>query len=189
MDPTPSDVTRLLSAATEGDPGAVEQLLPVVYDELKRLAAGQLRQERADHTLGPTALVHEAFLRLVGGRSVSWESRAHFFGIAATAMRRILVEHARRRNAAKRQQGRAVTIDTALDVADAAPGEEVIAVDEALARLAALSPRQAQVVELRYFVGFSIEETATALGVSPATVKRDWVMAQAWLHRELGGGA
>jgi RNA polymerase sigma factor (TIGR02999 family) len=180
-----SDVTTLLAAASGGSADALSALLPVVYDELKRLAAGQLRLERDDHTLGATALVHEAFLRLTGGTTPTWENRAHFFGIAAQAMRRILVEHARRRNAQKRSQKQQVTLDSQVDVADGAPSEEVVAVDEALHRLAALDARQAKVVELRYFVGLSIEESADVLGVSPATVKRDWTLARAWLHREL----
>ncbi|HQW65972.1 MAG TPA: sigma-70 family RNA polymerase sigma factor [Gemmatimonadales bacterium] len=185
MDAAPTDVTTLLAAASGGSPDALSALLPVVYDELKRLAAGQLRLERDDHTLGATALVHEAFLRLTGGSAPTWENRAHFFGIAAQAMRRILVEHARRRNAQKRSHKQHVTLDSQVDVADGAPSDEVVAVDEALHRLAALDPRQAKVVELRYFVGLSIEESADVLGVSPATVKRDWALARAWLHREL----
>lgn len=185
MDAARSDVTTLLAAASSGSPDALSALLPVVYDELKRMAAGQLRLERDDHTLGATALVHEAFLRLTGGTTPTWENRAHFFGIAAQAMRRILVEHARRRNAQKRGAKHQVTLDSQVDLADGAPSEEVVAVDEALNRLAALDARQAKIVELRYFVGLSIEESADVLGISPATVKRDWTLARAWLHREL----
>ena len=180
-----SDVTRLLKAASEGRPEALSELLPVVYQELKRMAAAQLRRERDDHTLGSTALVHEAFLRLVGDQPPSWEGRAHFFGVASLAMRRILVEHARRRNAKKRSRQQQVTLDPRFEVADSAPSEEIVAVDEALERLAELSPRQAKVVELRYFVGMSIEETGALLDLSPATVKRDWTLARAWLQREL----
>ena len=185
MDASRSDVTTLLAAASSGSPDALSALLPVVYDELKRMAAGQLRLERDDHTLGATALVHEAFLRLTGGTTPTWENRAHFFGIAAQAMRRILVEHARRRNAQKHGAKHQVTLDSQVDLADGAPSEEVVAVDEALNRLAALDARQAKIVELRYFVGLSIEESADVLGISPATVKRDWTLARAWLHREL----
>jgi len=186
MDPIPSDVTKLLRAASHGDAAALDQLIPVVYDELKRLAASQLRNERPDHTLSPTGLVHEAFFRIVDQRVVGWDGRAHFFGIAAQAMRRILVDHARRRNAHKRGQHLQVTLPDEAAVGAPAPSEEVVAVDEALQRLALLDPRQAKLVELRYFVGLSIEETAEVLGVSAATVKRDWALARAWLQRELG---
>jgi RNA polymerase sigma factor (TIGR02999 family) len=180
-----SDVTRLLKAASNGQADALSALLPVVYEELKRLAASQLRRERDDHTLGATALVHEAFLRLAGDQPPSWEGRAHFFGVASLAMRRILVEHARHRNAKKRSRQNQVTLDSRFELAEAAPSEEIVAVDEALERLAQLSTRQAKVVELRYFVGLSIEETAALLDLSPATVKRDWTLARAWLQREL----
>jgi RNA polymerase sigma factor (TIGR02999 family) len=166
----------------------VDRLFPLVYDELRQLAAAQLRSERPDHTLGATALVHEAYLRLLGGVE-SFANRAHFFGIAARAMRRILVEHARRRNAHKRSQRFQVTLDTDFERAAAAPSDEVLAVDESLSRLAARDPRAAQVVECRYFAGFSIEETADALGISPATVKREWTMARAWLFRDLTDAA
>jgi RNA polymerase sigma factor (TIGR02999 family) len=157
----------------------MERLLPLVYDELRRLAASQLRRERPDHTLGATALVHEAYLRLVDQQRVSWQGRAHFFGLAAQAMRR--------RKAAKRGYQHAVTLDDDTPVGAAEPPpDEILAVDEALERLAALDPRQARLVELRYFAGFTIEEAAELLGVSPATAKRDWAMARAWLQRELG---
>lgn len=185
MTPSESDVTRLLHAASQGHPEALSDLMPLVYDELKRLAASQLRRERDDHTLGATALVHEAFLRLVGDQPPAWAGRSHFFGVASLAMRRILVEHARHRNAKKRSRQHQVTLDSRFELADAAPSEEVVAVDEALERLTALSPRQAKVVELRYFVGLSVEETAAVLDLSPATVKRDWTVARAWLQREL----
>lgn len=189
MDTPAPDVTRLLAALTSGSPEAMERLLPLVYDELKLLAGSYLRRERADHTLTPTALVHEAYLRLVDQRGVSWESRSHFFGIAAQAMRRILVDHARRRIAKKRGRQHQVTLDTAVDVATPGSDDEVAAVDEALVRLTALDARQGQLVELRYFAGLSIEETADVLGISPATVKRDWALARAWLQRELAPGA
>ena len=185
VESSPSDVTRLLADLSGGQTGALERLLPLVYDELKQLAASQLRRERDEHTLGPTALVHEAFFRLVDQRSVSWQGRAHFFGVAAQAMRRILVDHARRRSAAKRGRQHQVTLDSEAAGADAAPADEVLAVDEALERLAAVDPRQAKLVELRYFAGFSIEEAAELLEISPATAKRDWTFARAWLQREL----
>jgi RNA polymerase sigma factor (TIGR02999 family) len=181
-----SEVTELLLAAQAGSPDATDRLLPLVYDELKRLAAGYLRVERADHTLQTTALVHEAYLKLVDQRRTTWQNRGHFFGIAAQAMRRILVDHARRRQARKRDAGRPVTLDD--NLAGASPDtEDVLAVDEALQRLGVLDPRQARIVELRYFAGLSIEQTAEAVEVSPATVKRDWLSAKAWLQRELSG--
>jgi RNA polymerase sigma factor (TIGR02999 family) len=198
LDSTHSDVTRLLLELSSGRTGALERLMPLVYDELKALAASQLRRERVrergEHTLSPTALVHEVFFRLVDQRTVSWQGRAHFFGVAAQAMRRILVDHARRRTAAKRSRQYQVTLDSAAAGASVAAGadagdassEEVLAVDEALERLAALDPRHARLVELRYFAGFTIEETAELLEISPATAKRDWALARAWLQRELG---
>ena len=186
MEPAQSDVTRLLVDLSSGHTGAIERLLPLVYDELKLLAASQLRRERGEHTLGPTALVHEAFFRLVDQRSVSWQGKSHFFGVAAQAMRRILVDHARRRTAGKRGRQHQATLDSDAAPASDTASEEVLAVDEALERLASLDPRQAQLVELRYFAGFSIEETAELMQISPATVKRDWAFARAWLQRELG---
>jgi RNA polymerase sigma-70 factor (ECF subfamily) len=161
--------------------------MPVVYAELKQLAAGYLRAERVDHTLQTTGLVHEAYLKLVDQNRTTWKNRSHFFGIAAQAMRRILVDHARKRRATKRDGGRPVTLD---DEVAGIPTDtdEVLAVDEALERLAALDPRQARIVELRYFAGFSIEQTAEAMEISPATVKRDWISAKAWLQRELSLG-
>jgi RNA polymerase sigma-70 factor (ECF subfamily) len=180
------DVTELLLAAQGGSSDAVSKLMPVVYAELKSLAAGYLRAERADHTLQTTGLVHEAYLKLVDQSRTTWKNRSHFFGIAAQAMRRILVDHARKRSAGKRDGGRPVTLDD--EVAGQAPDtKEVLAVDEALERLAALDPRQARIVELRYFTGLSVEQTAEALEISPATVKRDWTSAKAWLQRELAG--
>jgi RNA polymerase sigma-70 factor, ECF subfamily len=160
--------------------------LPVIYHELKRLAAAQLRRERGDHTLGATALVHEAYLRLVDQHAVNWQGRAHFFGIAAQAMRRILVDHARRRGSEKRAHDRQVTLDSALVGAADADRDEILDVHEALDRLAQFDPRQAKLVELRYFAGFTIEETSELLGISTATASRDWMVARAWLQRELG---
>lgn len=178
------DVTRLLAELQSGQEGAAEALVPLVYAELHALAVHFMRGERDDHTLQPTVLVHDAYLRLVGQRDTSWQSRSHFFGIAAQAMRRILVDHARRTRAAKRDGGERVTLDES--VADRSGRTvDLIALDDALARLAALDPRQARVVELRYFSGLDIEQTAAVLGVSPATVKRDWTFARAFLQREL----
>lgn len=185
MNDPQADITALLHAVSQGEPDAEARLLPLLYQELRRTAAAELRHERPDHTLSPTALVNEAWLRL-GSPAASWQNRAHFFGAAARAMRRILVDHARARHAAKRSRDRQVTLDPDEAAASMAPSDEVLAVDEALERLAALDPRQARVVELRYFVGLSVPDTAEVMGISPATVKRDWTLARAWLHRELG---
>lgn len=186
--PVPDDrtdqVTALLRAVGAGTPGALDRVLPLVYDELRQLAEGYFRAERGDHTLQTTALVHAAYLRLSGSRELSWESRRHFFGIAAQAMRQVLVDHARRRGAEKRADGHQVTLDDNV-MAAAADDDDILGVDEALGRLAAVAPRAARVVELRYFAGFSIEQTAEMLDVSVATVKRDWLSARAWLQREL----
>ncbi|HZQ97164.1 MAG TPA: sigma-70 family RNA polymerase sigma factor [Candidatus Sulfotelmatobacter sp.] len=178
------DVTRLLAQWTEGDAQALEDLLPLVYDELRRLARGYLYRERSDHTLQSTALVHEAYLRLVD-QNVSWQNRAHFFGIAAEMMRRILVDYARGRNAAKRGDGICrVTLDE--EIMGAGQRDvDVLALDEALTRLAKLDPQQSRIVELRFFAGLSIEDTSAILKISPATIKRDWAMAKAWLFREM----
>ena len=177
-------VTRLLLKWTEGDKQALEDLLPLVYDELRRLAKSYLHRERPGHTLQSTALVHEAYMRLVD-QNVSWQSRAHFFGIAAQMMRRILVDHARGKNAAKRGDGAVqVTLDEGL-VAANERDVNVLALDASLIKLAALDAQQSQIVELRFFAGLSIEETAEILKISPATVKRDWAMAKAWLYREM----
>lgn len=183
------DVTQLLLGWSAGDRSAGEQLLSAVYAELHRQAARAMRRESADHTLQTTALVHEAYLRLIDQRRVEWRNRAHFFGVAAQLMRRILVDHARRRGAGKRGSGqRPVSLDD-VHSARGAPSEasrlDVLVFDEALDRLAALDESQARIVELRYFGGLNIEETAEALDVSPATVKREWAIARAWLRREL----
>jgi RNA polymerase sigma factor (TIGR02999 family) len=171
-----------------GDRAAGERLLPEVYAELRRCAARAMRRESAEHTLQATALVHEAYLRLVDQRRVQWQNRAHFFGIAAQVMRRILVDHARARHAAKRGGGATqLTLGDGDAAAPAADGAlDLLALHDALERLAGLDPEQARLVELRYFGGLSIEETAEALDVSPATVKREWALARAWLRRELG---
>jgi RNA polymerase sigma factor (TIGR02999 family) len=181
-----NSVTTLLIDLQRGRTGAVGELLPLVYEELRALAAAYLRGERKDHTLQPTALVHEAFLKLVDQRSVTWQDRAHFFGIAAQAMRRVLVDHARRRNAQKRSGDRNITLPDDLSVTTE-PEVDVVRVGEALERLAQLDERQARIVEMRFFGGLTIEETAEVLGISAATVKRDWQLAKAWLHRELSG--
>lgn len=168
-----------------GSPEVAEQLIPLVYAELRELAVSYLRRERADHTLQPTALVHEAYLRLVDQRNTTWQNRAHFFGIAAQAMRRILLDHARRKRAGKRE-GAATRVTLDEGVAEAPQRSiDLIALDVALERLKSLDERQYKVVELRFFGGLDVDQTAEVLGISPATVKRDWTYAKAWLHREL----
>jgi RNA polymerase sigma factor (TIGR02999 family) len=182
-----SDVTALLLSWSGGERSAADRLIPVVYDELRRQAARAMRREGPEHTLQTTALVHEAYLRLVDQRRVEWRNRAHFFGIAAEVMRRVLIDHARARLAAKRGGGGTrITLGDAGAVSAPDVDADVLALHEALERLAGFDPDQARLVELRYFGGLSIEETAQALGVSPATVKREWVLARAWLRRELG---
>ena len=183
---TTHDVTRLLIDLQRGKDGAADELVPLVYSELHDLAVHYMRGERGDHTLQPTALVHEAYLRLVDQRNSSWQNRSHFFGIAAQAMRRILVDHARRKRAGKREGGERVTLDAS--VAESQERSvDLIALDDALNKLAALDPRQARVVELRFFGGLDIEQTAESIGISPATVKRDWTFARAFLQREMDG--
>jgi RNA polymerase sigma factor (TIGR02999 family) len=184
-----SDVTRILSAIEQGDAQAAEQLLPLVYDELRKLAAQRLAQEKPGQTLQATALVHEAYLRLVRGRpDEGWDSRGHFFAAAAEAMRRILVENARSKGRQKRGGALArVDLDKA-ELACPMPDEDLVALDEALARLAAEDPVKARLVELRFFAGLGLEEAAAALGVSAPTAKRYWRYARAWLHREVTGG-
>jgi RNA polymerase sigma-70 factor, ECF subfamily len=184
---SPGAVTDLLRAWTDGDDGALERLTPLVEAELRRLARGYMRRERRDHTLQTTALVNEAFLRLTDARRVRWQDRAHFLGISARLMRRVLVDHARSRGYRKRGGGaERVTLDERvlgapeLDL-------DLLALDRALDALAAADPRKCRVVELRYFAGLSVEETAEVLGVSPDTVKRDWRLAKLWLLRELEG--
>jgi RNA polymerase sigma factor (TIGR02999 family) len=183
---TPRSVTALLGDWSRGNPSALNQLLPLVYAELRRVAARQLRSEKANHTLQPTALVHEVYLRLIDQRQVDWQNRAHFLGVAARVMRRILVDHARRRGASKRGEGvRCVSIDEAKDVA-ASNEIPILALDRALDRLEKVDSELAKIVELRAFGGLTIEEAAHVLKVSPSTVKRDWRAAKAWLNRELG---
>lgn len=183
------EVTRLLAAIARGDQAAWDQLFPLVYERLRVLASRQLRGEREGHTLTTTDLVHEAYFAIVGIEEVGWVDRSHFLAVAARAMRRVLISYARARTAQKRGGERdQVVID--VDVLPAGmPDEQVIALDEALQRLEERNTRYGQVVECRYFAGMSVEETAAALGVSPATVKRDWNVARAWLHRELSDGA
>jgi RNA polymerase sigma factor (TIGR02999 family) len=179
------DVTALLKDWSGGDRQALERLMPLVYDELRKLAASYLRTERPDHTLQPTALVHEAFLRLVDQRSVDWANRAHFFGIAAQMMRRILVDHARKRHAAKRDVTSYRVATAMAEEEESDQGPELLALDRALVGLERLDPRQARIVELRFFAGLTVEETAEVVAISTATVKREWRTARAWLKREI----
>jgi RNA polymerase sigma factor (TIGR02999 family) len=183
-----SDVTRLLDAIAAGDPHAAADLLPLLYDELRKLAATRLAQEKPGQTLQPTALVHEAYLRLVGeGEGSHWDNRGHFFAAAAEAMRRILVESARRKNRAK-HGGHLQRVDLDdQDVPVRPPPEEILALDEALTRLAQEDPEAARVVQLHFFAGLSIEQAAEALGVSRATAYREWAFARAWLQCAIGG--
>lgn len=184
--PAPEAVTRLLVEWQNGDQQALDQLLPLVYGELRAIARRYLSRESRGHTLQSTALVHEAYLKLVGQRSVRWQNRAHFYGIAAQMMRRILVDHARRQHRAKRG-GPATTLslDDTMAVAEPEAEVDLLALDEALTSLAAIDPRGARIVELRFFSGLTIEETAEVLVVSAGTVKRDWSTARAWLFREM----
>lgn len=184
------DVTELLVAWGEGNRAAHSELMEVVYSELKQLARAYLRREYANHSFAATALVHEAYLKLVDQRKVQWQSRAHFFGIAAQAMRRILVDRARAALASKRGGAEAKQLlSPELQVIQQPPGVDMLALDQALSRLEEMEPRWSRVVELRFFAGLSVEETATALELSPPTVKRDWSLARAWLYREIGAGA
>lgn len=187
--PTDGDVTRLLLAIKAGDRQASSELLPLVYEELRRLAASRMQHERRGHTLQATALVHEAYLRLVGDGSASWENKAHFFGAAALAMRRILVERARQRGREREGAGRRPLPLGDMDVAsvDESGHDSIdfLALDEALRRMEAQDARMARVVMLRFFAGISIEETAEAMGMSATSVKREWACARAWLYDEL----
>lgn len=195
-------VTQLLAQWRDGDERAFAQLSSIMYDELRQLAQRHLARERSNHTMQKTALVNEAFVRLVGQQSVDWQSRAHFIGLASKLMRRVLVDYARARLASKRGGGAGVlsldemtapeadeapsTTPTALQHLDAHTQEEVSAIDQALLRLEQIDARQAQIVEMRYFGGLTVEQTAEAIGISEATVKREWTLARAWLRRELG---
>ncbi|MDH4063077.1 MAG: sigma-70 family RNA polymerase sigma factor [Acidobacteriota bacterium] len=182
------EVSTLLRAWSEGDQRALNQLTPIVYDELRRLARAYMKRERAGHSLQTTALVNEAYLRLVDYKRMHWHDRAHFFAVSAQAMRRILVDHARRRNVKRGADAAHVSLDDAA-VVSADRSADFVSLDDALTALAARAPRKAQVVELRFFGGLSVEETADVLQVSPITVMREWKSAKAWLFRELTGGA
>jgi RNA polymerase sigma factor (TIGR02999 family) len=184
---TSHDVTSLLIDWSKGDRRALEELMPLVYGELRRLAGAHLRRERPSNTLQGTVLVHEAFLRLVNQRGVNWRNRAHFFGIAAQMIRRILVDHARANHAAKRGAGN-VKLEIEDGMAVSSQKElDLVGLDDALNRLAAMDERQSRIVELRFFAGLSVEETAEVMGISTPTVKREWSSARAWLYREIQG--
>jgi len=185
--PAGLDVGGLLRAWSSGDSTALDRLTPIVYDELRRLARYYLRGERQDHSLQTTALVHEAYLRLVDHTRMEWQDRAHFFAVSARVMRRILVDHARRRNVKRGRGLRRVSLDQATIVGGDRPAD-LAALDDALTSLAERDPRKAQVVEMRFFGGLSVEESAEVLGVSPVTVMREWRTAKAWLYRELASG-
>jgi RNA polymerase sigma factor (TIGR02999 family) len=185
-----SDVTQLLQAASTGDPRAAQQLLPLVYEELRRLAAQKMANEAVGHTLQPTALVHEAWMRLGGSDAPTFQNRAHFFGAAAEAMRRILIEHARRRLAAKRGAGVEVVDLDGLEISSPlADDDQLLAVNEALEKLVAVDPRKAELVKLRYFVGLNFEEAAAALGIAVPTAKQWWSYARSWLTVEMRGSS
>ncbi len=187
MTPQPKEVTQLLQQTARGDREALDQLLPLVYKELRQIADRYLKRERADHTLQATALVHEAYLRLVDQRETEWQNRAHFFGVAAQMMRRILVDYARASQTAKRGSGSVkVSLDDVLEISEEQMGS-MLALDEALSALEQLDPQKSRIVELRFFGGLSIEETAEALGIGTATVIRQWRMAKAWLYKEVTG--
>jgi RNA polymerase sigma factor (TIGR02999 family) len=184
----PGEVTRLLHAWRQGDRDALERLIPLVYEELHRMAARYLRRERPGHTLQPSAIVNEAYLKLLGRQGVDWQNRAHFFAVAAQSMRRVLVEHARHREAKKRGgQGTWYLLDTVVMTEPRAV--DLIAVDDALAKLTALDSEQGRVVELRFFGGLTEDETAAVLDLSPTTVHRKWLLAKAFLHRELSSSS
>ena len=184
-DPTPTPVTELLVRWRSGDGDALQALMPLVYDEMRRLAHRYLRRERPGHTLQSTALVHEAFVRLTGNALPQWQDRAHFFGIAAHLMRQILVEYARSRNADKRGGAMPKLNIDSVEEPSAKPDVDIVALDDALKDLSRIDPQQSRVVELRFFSGLSIEDTAQVLGISESTVKRDWNTARVWLYREL----
>ena len=182
-------MTVLLAKARHGNEDALAKLIPLVYKELRRLAGHYMRNERIGHTLQPTALVHEAYMRLVGQDCTDWQNRSHFMALAAQMMRRILVDYALKHKAKKREGGVRADIDQVDPMAPAVSLDEILTVDESLRRLSELDPQQGRVIEMRYFGGLTVKETAEALGVSPMTVKRDWATANAWLHRELSGRA
>ena len=180
------DVTEMLKEWSDGNTRVLDNLMPLVYEELRRQASRFLRKERAGHTLQTTALIHEAYLKLIDQKNVEWQNRAHFFAIASTAMRRILVDYARERHREKRGgAGGNLPLDEALQISSKEKPVDLVALDEALTRLAGFDPRQARIVELRYFSGLDTDETAAVLGVSNATVRRDWSFAKAWLRQEI----
>jgi RNA polymerase sigma factor (TIGR02999 family) len=185
LDPVATPVTELLVRWRSGDGDALQALMPLVYDEMRRLAHRYLRRERPGHTLQSTALVHEAFVRLTGNAPPQWEDRAHFFAIAARLMRQILVEYARSRSAGKRGGDAIKLAIDSVEVPGQSPGLDIVALDDALKDLARIDPQQSRVVELRFFSGLSIEDTAEVLGISESTVKRDWNTARVWLFRAL----
>jgi RNA polymerase sigma-70 factor (ECF subfamily) len=186
MPNTQHDLTQMLIRLTEGNTEVVNEILPVIYDELRSLAGNYLRRERENHTLQPTALVHEAYLKLIDQKNVRWQNRAHFFGIAANIMRRILVDHARKHTAEKRGgAGENLPLEDELIIVSEGKSAELLALDEALENLAKIDPQKSKIVELRYFGGLSVEETAEVLGVSEITVKRHWRMAKAWLYGQI----
>jgi len=188
MAAAPQEVSQLLVEWRNGDQEALDRLMPLVYDELRRIAGRYMNRERSEHTLQTTALVNEAYLRLVDQKNVDWQNRAHFFAVAASVMRHLLVDHARARGRIRRgADPQQVSLDEAALISEQ-KGEEMIALDEALTKLAAIDERKVKIVELRYFSGLSAEETATVLGVSEITVKREWLKAKAWLYRELSPG-
>ena len=181
----PSDVTLLLKRLSNGDQDALAQLIPLIYDELHRLAAFHLQRERIEHTLQTTALVHEAYLRLVDQKEAHWKNRGHFFAVAAQAMRRVLVDYARRHQAVKRGSSLPkISLDEAIAVSHGT-ANQLLVLDELLNRLTSVDPQESRIVELRFFGGLTVEETAEAMGISPATVKREWSVAKAWLLREI----
>jgi RNA polymerase sigma factor (TIGR02999 family) len=188
MEATSGEVTTLLRKLAQGQPEVADQLVALVYQELRRIAGAYMHDERPDHTLQPTALVNEAWLRLVDQTQVDWRGRAHFFGVAARMMRRVLVDHARAHLTSKRGAGAQVLNLDWIEI-EASPWklEEILAVHEALSRLSQFDPQQAQIVEMHYFAGMTVKETAEALGISARTVDREWAMANAWLRRELSG--
>lgn len=188
-EPLSQPVSALLSQWQAGDEEALRTLVPLVYDELRRLAHRYLQKERPDHTLQSTALVHEAYVRLVKQEGGKFQNRAHFFAICAQLMRQILIEYARSQRAAKRDRGQKVTLNDEVALVKKSRSVDLVALDEALEGLAKLDAQQSRIVELRFFGGLSIEETSQVLGISPATVKRDWSTAKAWLHHEMSGTA
>jgi len=188
METSTGEVTRLLQDWSIGNRDALDQLLPLVYNELRRLAHSYLKSERPDHTLQTTALVHEAYLKLIDQHSVNWQNRAQFFALSAQAMRRILLDNARRHTAAKRGSGgQRISLDEVASVSREGANEALIALDFALQKLETIDPEQSRIVELRYFGGLTIEETAEVLKTSPSTIQREWTIARAWLYRVISG--